>query len=468
MTSIQSIEGGSILAKLADTLFKGLGSILGEAAEFEEEMGVLKQINRITLEDEATDKTYTLTIKLSPVRNKDNLYYVEAETNAPNFDVSSLHRQTIELDKTNINSFNEKVKQLITKNNLQVSEPQQDQQSTKEESTAEKDEQQNSNLEIESQIDALLSEIKSYYDRVHPVGLTKKRDYATINVEITKADSETCTVRLDAINSLDKEAAPLSYIHPDSISIELIEDNMVISSSSLKAKIEEIVDDFAANNNIRNLRYVSGSTSVQVSFVKDKRTKQVSYTAIHASCDITSALDIIYDVAEDPDFVDSIPEEEEQSFEITEIDDSYDVSRIESVDVSDSYAKLYEKSDAVSCILQSYRRIIGSDRWYKIAMLDASFYLVNEMCDYLAQWMMFHDPGRLPYPGWYEPEYEVAFQNVQKGGTSCPDELVISNITAILSELLALADGYYVNFTRDEQSMIDQWITRLKSLLAYS
>ena len=43
----QNVQGGVIIDTLAKLLFKGLDNIFDAAAEYEREMGVLKQITRI-------------------------------------------------------------------------------------------------------------------------------------------------------------------------------------------------------------------------------------------------------------------------------------------------------------------------------------------------------------------------------------------------------------------------------------
>ena len=111
MAEKQIIEGGSLLSSIVKLLFGGIDNILDSMAEYEEEMGVLKQINKILITDGNTN--YTLTVKIAPVRDKEGVFFVEAQTDAPKFDVSSINEKAMKLNNSTKDAFSKMISKLI-------------------------------------------------------------------------------------------------------------------------------------------------------------------------------------------------------------------------------------------------------------------------------------------------------------------------------------------------------------------
>ena len=119
MDNKQNIQGGELLESLKKLLFGGIDKLLDSAAEYEEEMGVLKQVTRIDLETKDGQPTgYTLTIKLAPVKGKTSTYYVEAETTQPNLDVSMLNKKVMKISNSSMRDFNNKIDEMLAANEL--------------------------------------------------------------------------------------------------------------------------------------------------------------------------------------------------------------------------------------------------------------------------------------------------------------------------------------------------------------
>lgn len=122
ISSKQTIEGGALLDALSKLLFKGLDNIFDAASEYQKEMGVLKQVTKIPVKD-GLGKEYNLIVKLSPIKDKNNMYYVEVDCpNNNKFKPGALHQSTITLSKDNLKQFNQTIDKILDRNGLERTE----------------------------------------------------------------------------------------------------------------------------------------------------------------------------------------------------------------------------------------------------------------------------------------------------------------------------------------------------------
>lgn len=114
----QPVEGGAVLDALSKMFFKGIGSILDSAAEYQKEMGVLKQVSKIPVIDARGD-AYTLIVKLSPIKDKENIYYVEVE--CPGYDKfngEDVDKHAFTINKSTSDDFDDLIRELLKSNGL--------------------------------------------------------------------------------------------------------------------------------------------------------------------------------------------------------------------------------------------------------------------------------------------------------------------------------------------------------------
>lgn len=309
MDNKEPVVAAGLLSKLGELFFKGLDKILDSAAQYEEEYGVLKQVSRIPIADQ-NGREYTLTIKLSPVRDKDSTYYVEADTNAPGFDVSSIDKKVFRLDKNTTEKFNKMIDDLIEKNNL---------------------EKQNSSNKDSQDIDSIIEQInKDLEDMVLESEDPDSPDYE-VKGEVTKNNNKLLLKASlsDGQDETEEKTADIEFLNPDDGSILPIDE----IEESIIDKINEIFQEETEDNEDEensNQEETTASTIVRATFIKSSKTNKVSLRAITATIDIEDALDIAYDVADDDDFADSLGNEPE-SYEIIETNEGYDVNRIDSI-----------------------------------------------------------------------------------------------------------------------------------------
>lgn len=317
----QPVLAGGLLSKLGELFFKGIGNILDAAAEYEEEFGVLKQKTVLNLKDEKTGKDYTLTIKLSPVKDKEGKFWVEAETTAPDLDVSSINEKVFDLNKSKKDDFNNMINKLLEEHNLKT--------------------QNSSSTEGSQDIDSIIEQINEDFKDMVIESEDGEEVDLKVNGKVTKNNNKLLLeVSLsDGEEETDKETADIDFLSEDDgsiLPIETIEDKIVDAINNLfQEEIEQQDSDEEDSNEVNSSTVVRAATSirfpavVKATFIKFSKTGKVKLTSITASrnIDIEDALNIAYDVAEDADFADSLGSEPE-SYEIIETAKGYDVNKI--------------------------------------------------------------------------------------------------------------------------------------------
>ena len=433
--------------------FKGVGGILNSAAEYQEEMGVLKQISRVPITDK-NGKDYTITIKLSPVKNKDNFYYVEAETNAPGLDVSSINDKTMRLDNTSMKSFNAMIDKLLEENGLQVDEEAQDTQL--EEETAEDD----STMSTEAQIDELIA---SYNNEAEPQTVSADTEWYDIISTASKGENPNTialTVGVAEVNSsqfVDKFLQETEEINA------VDENGKVISIEMLLNQANTIISDFMTNHGMKVAKTspTNASTRIQATFANTEHG--VELTAINASCNINTALDIVDELADTDEFIEMLTEEP-QSFEIVPEDGEFTIAPIDDINVSEVYDTLFECASYVASTIQAYRWALGETNWYRISFLESIGYTVLEIPQHIAQWVIQHT-DHYPVPMCNLTPFSQLTEIKDNNG-KINSSILCDVVYNMLCDLVDVLSGYYVNLETAEQSQVDNWVSTLNDNLS--
>lgn len=344
----KDLGGGGLLSRLSNLLFKGLDSILDDAAKYEEEMGVLKQVNHIPLDD----GKYDLVIKLSPVRDKEGMFYVEAYTDpkAEGLDLSSINEKVLKLDKNNKSKFKEQILKLIEKSGHSVDESEEEaEEESEEDETSIWDEASNN---VEEAVDA-------YNDKPMSADMEGAKIYihaeltSTGEIESGYVDEESgqCTIILQVIDYEDDEVFD-DDAHLKEIELTVVKGDKVDNPENIHARLIREIQAFAKDLELTKIVFstsVDKKDNIQASFVRGQGT-EVSLTAIHAS-DILSAMDVINAVVEDDEFVNSLPEGQEQSFNIINNEDSFDIEPIDGVDTTGSLEAIRDVQEGFNDVI---------------------------------------------------------------------------------------------------------------------
>lgn len=351
-TTLQTVEGGSILSKLADLFFKSLNKALSSDSEYEEEKGVLKQVNRFTLETLDGTDTYTLTLKLSPVKDKENYYFIEAETDAPDLDLSIINEKTVKLDDTNVAKFRKLIEKLVSSSNYVVQ--------SKNQRNDESDEPEEDKNEM-SPFEKLIEAAQKWFNQKAIIARTSDGKVVEIVPEFNKDVSEdNCQLIISAV---DQNGSDVEFIELDDSEINPKDSSgALLDEGNFLDLIDKKINEFAKLNDYTGMqRMIKNSTVIAATFIKDK--EGIGLVNLKASDNIDRTMEVIYEVMDSSDLINSLNEGEESSFTIEELDDSYDIQPVDNVECSQCYLDAYKVISKFYITLKALEAMIGVKIW---------------------------------------------------------------------------------------------------------
>lgn len=481
----EPIMAAGVFKSIAEMLFNGLGKALADNMEYEEEMGVLKQVNRIPIK--GTDgREYTLTVKLSPVKNKDSFYYVEAETNAPGLDVSSLNGKSMRINNNNFKDFKDAIDQLLENHNMSGKfskevQDNADKDGFEKNDTASNDDSDNSSdndeedvdkIERENQVDKLVKQVEKEFNNKPRVINNGADGVLVITVKTDSFDIEenTCSFTLTGEGTFDDRGKAI--LRPEKIAIEPFDSNTKLKTADdFIGEVLLKMQDYVQNNglNPKDLQAsIRSSAIIQTTLVKDSKTRDVSLTAIHASTDIKSAFDVVCEIVDDDEFLNCLPNDREQSFAVIDEGDNYDVEWIEELDPSldCTYTALFDLTSKVYSAIHTYKWAVGETKWSTNSVLSALTWPMEDLLHAAATWVVAHcDEYPVIKQAW---ESNPKFDHLKDTEGKLDIELVAEAVTTCIEELLDSLEIFYVNLQHQEQSLLDQYINKFKEILAYA
>lgn len=466
----QPIQGAGLLDSIKSMLFKGLDNAFNSASEYEEEMGVLKQVTRIPLEDESGKETpYTLTIKLAPIKGKSGKYYVEAETTAPNLDVSSINGKVLPITNSSMKGFNKMIDDLLEANSLTRTENTSAEQQTDEEQANETSSNDVMTDEQEQEIADMIAQAAKEKGIEYRTVQMEDGHVATLYTELQQRSTnpELCDMTISAEDPFEQK--PIRSLKSATKVVAAVDSNgETLSFTAFCNELKAQLDAYMKANKLteQSTREANASTHVDVTFIKSSKDNEISLTAINASCNIQAALDMIESVADDAEFLNELVDDSEQSYRITDDGDSLDVIEIESVDTSSTYDIMFDTISKFSSKLQTYRWAMGSRTWYDSTTISAISDYVSELLDQSAVWVIQHTDHYPAIRAAYT-EFPNLAEFEDEEGHICKDCLE-EDVVADTEELILLLDNYYVNLEHDEQTRIDGIVSELKRLLTYA
>jgi len=471
-TTKQPVLAAGLLDSLINMFFKGLDKALTSAAEYEEEMGVLKQINRINLESLDGTEHYTLTIKLSPVKNKDNYYFVEAETDAPGLDVSSINEKTMKLDRSNMKQFSKMIDKLLQASNYSHDMVADDEEGNEEgsETAGEPADGQegegSSNLRLEAQVDELLEEVGTHFKEKPPITQSAATGLVDIAVEFGDASNpQQIATKFSILSDSAKVPAAGKYTLN-----ALDEDGSVKSTDQFQGDVTQAIIDYVNDTGVpelsKNLQFgkVTRTETFSATFVKKEGI--VSATSIKASTNIRSAIETVNTLVEDADFADALEEGVPKSFDIAEQDDSYAIEPVDSgCEGENAYQELFKLVSNCRNLLKAYTWLVGARTWFADSALCAIDYPLDGLVDQTASWVVKHCDI---YPSPQAPFAELPTFCEFKDENGCVDfDKVKQEAFKVVEGLLDILDIYYPNLEHEEQLQLDNCINSIEEILIY-
>lgn len=465
----QNIEGASLLSSLAGLFFKGLDNALTRAAEYEEEMGVLKQINRIPIETLDGDRRYTLTIKLSPVRNHDNFYFVEAETDAPGLDITSIQNKTMKIDNTTLKQFQNLIDKLISSSNYTADMNREDDISSEAEVVGEPSDGSDSSTEgditREGAIDSLIQAAQDWLSQKGVVAY-KGNILASINVEFGDPTDTDVEITIAATDALENKGEAIKSIKDDQYTLDLVDkDGEVVSEKAFLDSLSKAIDDFIKNNNMTNKQFIPASTSIAAKFVKD--SEGIGLVAVRASSDLDSTMSIIYEVMDSDEFADSINEGDETSFLITEEDENYNIEPLdEEIDVAETCKQLYQEVSKMYITLKSLEEMIGYKEFQNVPYLNSVYSIFVQLEAKMAVWIIdqVNPVGILQDPFQLVPSF-TAYRRYGDVTADLVDAALQDELTTDLRRLIEVIQFLSVNLMPEQQQELDLILDELQKAL---
>lgn len=471
-TTIQPIQGANLLDSLVNFFFKGLDKALADKADYEEEMGVLKQINRIPIETLDGKNKYVLTIKLSPVRGKDSYYYVEAETDAPGLNVSAINHKTLQLNKDNMAQFRATVDKLLARSRFVADMDRSDnsvpegkvvgEPGDEEDQTTSNDGQKGSQNDIsaEGEVAEYLRKADIWFNQEH-IAVANGADgkLYQLTFKFTTDDiKDKCYIAIDVTpvgdtNVIETLKTEISLLDTDA--------NLIDESTFFKA-VRQGIQNAASDASYSSVNFGVPNQGgvVSATFIKDK--EGVGLTAIKASSDLNRTMEIIYDIMDSDDFVEQLPEGEEMSFAITEQDDDYEIEEIDGIDTSCAVCDIYKAISSMYITLKLLQAMIGVKIWRNDNFLNDSYLKVAALQTQVATWLVdSEDPLQIlsdPY------SLVPSFEKYRNYASNEDIPQVKEDLCHDLEALADVLDILSVDLCEDCQDEIASFISQIECL----
>lgn len=461
----QVIEGGSLLSSIVAMFFKGIDKIFDSAAQYEEEMGVLKQVTRIPLQDENGKETpYTLTIKLAPIKGKPGKFYVEAQTTAPGLDVTSINEKVLTLNSSTKDDFLKLIDNLLSKQDLVRTSEKKD----NEESSDKSEQQQSTNPKQEAEIAELIQSAATADGIEYRTVEMEDGHLAAIRTTLQQraAIPTVCDLTISAEDPFEQK--PIKSIKDKSVMVSAVtKKGDILDFDTFCQRINTEIDKYLNDNKLKekSSRPANSSSQVDATFVKSNG--EVSFVAINASCNIRAALDLIETAGQNDDFIASLPEDAEQSYRIVDQgDDTLDIVEIEAVDTSVTYDVIFKAVNDMVARLTAIKWAIGTVKWSEETPLCTTYWTCSSLLDCCAEWVVRHTEH---YPCILNPFIDSpTFDCYKIDGKLSVDLIRTDMINNYLQELVLLLDNYYVNLECDEQQRVADALEELKRILTHA
>lgn len=329
------VEGAGALSELFKLLFKGIDKVLDSAAEYENDMGVLKQVNKIPVTG-PDGKDYEVIVKLAPVKDRQGLFYVEISSNYPEFDGSELDKQVIKANRDNWDDFNAEINKVLRQNKLQLAK------------TSEASDEPN----VSNATDIDCYDQYDYEDWLDNAG--EQPEIITVTVSEYAGDKKgkvNLQFRVSDNRQLRYDGQPVEDIEDltQNVDANSIDDNI---STILKANKLVPVDD-AETPESANEGNVLESKHIDVSLSYIKSNDEINLSAIYANYDIQDAMNSLQ-LAVDSDAFINMLSDEPQCFRITDEGEDLDIQPIEEVDISNVNCEVNNAIGNLAALLDAY------------------------------------------------------------------------------------------------------------------
>ena len=270
-------------------------------------------------------KQHTLIFKLSPIRDKENTFYVEIEGDEglKDLDLEGFDKQAITLNRANGKDFWDFIKKVLKKNKLEGLKPQ-TQESEPEENTED-------NTDEEEYIDTRLH-LEAYDENEN--SKAPKAPIVEVTLDIIQDDAGKFSVSIGT----NSKNVPEKVTKRENLTKQALENEIEQWPTGrglvyTEEAEEQIIDLLDSIEETAQKQEATASIKVQLEKVQGSKGLEVNLVSIRGTS--VKAADILGTLVESDEFVDSMPDGI-SSYEIYEEDDDYNVDPIEDFPVADS------------------------------------------------------------------------------------------------------------------------------------
>ena len=453
---LQPVEAAGLLSKLAKQLFGSLGDILKWATEYEEENGVIKQVTPITIIDKDSGKEGTLKIKLSPIKGRDDMYYVEAECDLPGFKLDSINGHAMRLNPRNRDAFSDLVDKVIADNGYaegMQSKSQDEGKNTDEKDDAQADEA-NETVEIAEEalksIDITAEDVDQNQLLIQTTFKIDEDDPSLLNIKFTVVDDSG-----NIINNYLSESYEIDALNKQ---------GKARKWSDFLKDFKEILHEYAEENELTVTTSMLASTHIgNATYVKSSTNGKAELSALLAVDNVTGLMDAAYEIGQS-EGLQELLEQGPVSVSIYDIGDTYEIEQVESISPEDVYTTLFQAMSRYYQTIVAYKWAVRDATWYDYSFTISLLTDLTEIQDTTAKWVVNHCKD-FPIP--QQCPCDPLLTEVTTDG-NIDINLVHKSMQDITSQVLAYLDAYYINLDEVEQRCVDTWISRLEADLSYS
>ena len=359
--SKQPVEAGA-LDDIFKLLFKGLDNLFDSAAEYQNDMGKLKKVTKIPVTKDK--KEYTVLIKLAPIKDRENMYYVEIDDGGcPGLDFSKYNEKPMRIDKNNREEFEKLIDKILDDAGVerQVNPSDiEEQQGRYSVDCYNKDEFDEWSFEGQQGPHPVIIEVSA---EIIPTSGGK------VKLIVKRSDNK--KLRFDDHDLHPDDVTDIPSPKVKEVVNKIIRDSKLVPVEDAEETDESAPSDMSEPNNqsTESEEGTPAASYVDVSLSYIKSSEEVHLDAIYANYNVADAMKAVEQVVDDDDFV-ALLTEEPQSFRITDEGDDFDVTEIGCVDTSCMTEDIYNAITLLDDLLQTY--YINMDAQQQTAAMEVS------------------------------------------------------------------------------------------------
>lgn len=242
-----------------------------------------------------------------------------------------------------------------------------------------------------------------------------------------------------------------------------------IRKSDVEKYVTQYADKYDLGSGIESSTKINSngkkSVKVQLQKITSATGVDIKLTAITANYDASAALATLDTVLDSDEFIDAIPGES-TCYEIVDDGDEYDVSTTDEFDVYDTCASIIGMAMKIWCNLSIIHWDAKGDNFLDLHSVTDNFrYRLMEEIDFFGE-LSVELCGRSANPGLYT-SYDATSPITDDMCEGFTAEYGFELVSRLIEDYVRVLDTFYVNFSHDVQSKLDEDIRTWRKDINY-